>query len=68
MLGGVQVIRRVKKFNNKSYNTWATCMESYLQAQDVKEIVSGTEELPLPQDTNNVRRWKVKAEKAMAVF
>ncbi|KAE8673428.1 putative disease resistance protein [Hibiscus syriacus] len=33
-MGDLQVVGGIKKLNNKNYNTWATCMESYLQGQE----------------------------------
>ncbi|KAJ0098856.1 hypothetical protein Patl1_21563 [Pistacia atlantica] len=32
-MGDLQVVGGIKKLNNKNYNTWATCMESYLQGK-----------------------------------
>ncbi|CAB4293751.1 unnamed protein product [Prunus armeniaca] len=34
-MGDLHVVGRITKLNNKNYNTWATCMESYLQGQDL---------------------------------
>ncbi|KAL6334508.1 hypothetical protein AAG906_016061 [Vitis piasezkii] len=31
-----------KKLNNQNYNTWSTCMMSYMQGQDLWEVVNGT--------------------------
>ncbi|KAE8674817.1 putative disease resistance protein [Hibiscus syriacus] len=36
-MGDLQVVGGIKKLNNKNYNTSATCMESYLQGQDLWE-------------------------------
>uniref|UniRef100_A0A2N9IT58 Integrase catalytic domain-containing protein n=1 Tax=Fagus sylvatica TaxID=28930 RepID=A0A2N9IT58_FAGSY len=36
-MGDLQVVGGIKKLNNKNYNTWATCIESYLQGQDLWE-------------------------------
>lgn len=43
------------------------CMESYLQDQDLWEIVGGSEATqPTSKDTNGVlRKWKIKVGKAM---
>jgi len=38
-MGDLQVVGGIKKLNNKNYNTWETCMESYLQGQDLWEVV-----------------------------
>ncbi|KAE8675430.1 putative RING/U-box superfamily protein [Hibiscus syriacus] len=40
-MSDLQVVGGIKKLNNKNYNTWATCMESYLQGQDLWEVVGG---------------------------
>uniref|UniRef100_A0A2N9J1Z6 CCHC-type domain-containing protein n=1 Tax=Fagus sylvatica TaxID=28930 RepID=A0A2N9J1Z6_FAGSY len=43
---------------------WSTCMESYLQGQDLWEIMAGSETTPLDND-QALQKWKVKAGKAM---
>ncbi|XP_028945126.1 uncharacterized protein [Malus domestica] len=66
-MGDLQVVGGIKKLNNKNYNTWATCMESYLQGQDLWEVVGGGEVTqPTAEDDNGIlRKWKIKAGKAM---
>ncbi|KAE8706148.1 tir-nbs resistance protein [Hibiscus syriacus] len=66
-MGDLQVIGGIKKLNNKNYNTWATCMESYLQGQDLWEVVGGGEVTqPAAEDANGIlRKWKIKADKTM---
>ncbi|CAN6708200.1 unnamed protein product [Malus baccata var. baccata] len=54
-MGDLQVVGGIKKLNNKNYNTWATCMESYLQGQDLWDVIG----------CNEVTKWKIKAGKAM---
>lgn len=39
----LQVVGGVKKLNNQNYNSWSTCMISYLQGQDLWEVVNGSE-------------------------
>ncbi|KAL4352591.1 hypothetical protein GQ457_06G020380 [Hibiscus cannabinus] len=57
----------MRKLNNDNYNTWSTCMMSYMQGQDLWEIVNGGEiEQPEAEDANGtLRKWKIKAGKAM---
>ncbi|KAE8681718.1 hypothetical protein F3Y22_tig00111310pilonHSYRG00060 [Hibiscus syriacus] len=66
-MGDLQVVGGIKKLNNKNYNTWATCMESYLQGQDLWEVVGGGEVTqPATEDANGIlRKWKIKVGKAM---
>ena len=66
-MGDLQVVGGIKKLNNQNYNTWATCMESYLQGQDLWEVVGGGEVTqPAAEDANGIlRKWKIKAGKAM---
>ena len=66
-MGDLQVIGRIKKLNNQNYNTWSTCMMSYMQGQDLWEVVNGSEiTQPEAEDANGtVRKWKIKAGKAM---
>ncbi|TQD94569.1 hypothetical protein C1H46_019814 [Malus baccata] len=42
-MGDLQVVGGIKKLNNKNYYTWSTCMKSYLQGQDLWDIVSSNE-------------------------
>ncbi|KAE8724613.1 tir-nbs resistance protein [Hibiscus syriacus] len=56
-MGDLQVVGGIKKLNNKNYNTWATCMESYLQGQDLWEVVGGGEVTqPATEDANGILR------------
>ncbi|PKI56232.1 hypothetical protein CRG98_023427 [Punica granatum] len=48
-----------------NYNTWKTCMESYLLVQDLWEIVGGSEATPHTDDAATLRKWKIKTGKAM---
>jgi hypothetical protein len=66
-MGDLQVVGGIKKLNNKNYNTWATCIESYLQGQDLWEVVAGSEVTqPAVEDASGtLRKWKIKAGKAM---
>ena len=65
-MGDLQVVGGIKKLNNQNYNTWATCMLSYLQGQDLWEIVGGSETTQPAEDGNGIlRKWKIKAGKAM---
>jgi hypothetical protein len=63
----LQVIGRIKKLNHTNYNTWSTCMMSYIQGQDLWEVVNGSETLqPEAEDTNGtLRKWKIKVGKAL---
>ena len=65
-MGDLQVVGGSTKLNNNNYNTWATCMMSYLQGQDLWEIVGGSETTPPDEDLNGaLRKWRIKAGKAM---
>ena len=65
-MGDFQIVGGIKKLNNNNYNTWATCMISYLQGQDLWEIVGGSETMPPVEDSNDgLRKWRIKASKAM---
>ena len=66
-MGDLQVIGGIKKLNNQNYNTWSTCMMSYMQGQDLWEVVNGSEiTQPEVEDANGIlRKWKIKAGKAM---
>ncbi|KAI3500109.1 hypothetical protein L1887_35925 [Cichorium endivia] len=65
-MGDLQVVGGIKKLNNNNYNTWATCMMSYLQGQDLWEVVGGSETTPPVEDVNGtLRKWRIRAGKAM---
>ncbi|XP_021821223.1 uncharacterized protein LOC110762835, partial [Prunus avium] len=65
-MGDLHVVGGITKLNNKNYNTWATCMESYLQGQDLWDVVGGND-VAQPREDNSdaLRKWKIKAGKAM---
>ncbi|KAK3009192.1 hypothetical protein RJ639_013532 [Escallonia herrerae] len=67
MMTDLQAVGGMKKLNNSNYNTWSTCMMSYMQGQDLWEVVNGSElTQPEAEDANGtLRKWKIKAGKAM---
>ena len=68
-MGDFQIVGRIKKLNNNNYNTWASCMMSYLQGQDLWEIVDGSETMPPVEDSNGaLRKWRIKAGKVMFIL
>ncbi|KAF3663026.1 Branched-chain-amino-acid aminotransferase 3, chloroplastic [Capsicum annuum] len=66
-IGNLHVVGGMEKLNNNNYNTWSTCIMSYMQGQDLWEVVNGTEVTqPEVEDANGtLRKWKIKAGKAM---
>nr|CAD1844160.1 unnamed protein product [Ananas comosus var. bracteatus] len=59
----------IKKLNNHNYGYWQTCIESYLQGQDLWEAIGGAETTPPPKENGEVfRKWRIKAGKAMFVL
>jgi hypothetical protein len=66
----LQAVGGMKKLNNNNYNTWSTCMMSYMQGQDLWEVVNGSDVTqPEAEDANGtLRKWKIKAGKAMFVL
>ncbi|KAL0365959.1 UNVERIFIED_CONTAM: hypothetical protein Sradi_3486000 [Sesamum radiatum] len=69
-MGDLQVIGGIKKLNNNNYNSWSTCIMSYMQGQDLWEVVNGNEVIqPEAEDANGMlRKWKIKAGKAMFIL
>ena len=56
-MGDFQVVGGVKKLNNQNYNTWSTCMLSYLQGQDLWEVIGSSEAAqPAAKDANGILR------------
>jgi len=66
-MNDLQVVGGIKKLNNQNYNTWETCIMSYMQGQDLWEVFNRSEvEQPEAEYANGtVRKWKIKAGKAM---
>ncbi|KAA8536349.1 hypothetical protein F0562_028827 [Nyssa sinensis] len=66
-MSDLQVVGGIKKLNNQNYNTWMTCMSSYMQGQDLWEVVNGSEVTkPEAEDANSILpKWKIKAGKAL---
>ncbi|KAL8153640.1 hypothetical protein V2J09_011400 [Rumex salicifolius] len=61
----------IEKLNNNNYTYWRSCMESYLQGQDLWETVAGASTSPpesTPTNTEALRKWKVRAAKALYVI
>ena len=51
----------IKKLNNYNYSTWSTCLESYLQGQDLWEVIGGRESMPpLEADANALKKVKTQ--------
>ncbi|KAH9670374.1 DUF4219 domain-containing protein [Citrus sinensis] len=60
-MGDLQVVGGIKKLNNQNYNTWSTCIESYLQGQDLWEVVGGSEATqPTVEDANGKAMFSLK--------
>ena len=62
MMADLQDIHSIRRLKHQNYNMWSTCIESYLQGQDLREIVAGGETTPFE---NAEALWKIKARKAM---
>ncbi|KAD2394436.1 hypothetical protein E3N88_41413 [Mikania micrantha] len=69
-MSDLQLIGGVKKLNHQNYNTWATYLSSYLQGQDLWEIVQGHEAVQPDRETQErtLRKWRIKAGKAMFIL
>ena len=65
-MGDFQIVGEIKKLNNNNYNTWATCMISYLLRWYLWEAVGGNE---TEEDSNGtLRKWRIKTDKIMFVL
>ena len=56
----------IEKLNNNNYSTWSTRMQFYLLDQDLWEVVGGAE-TSRPTTEDALKKWKVRAGKAMYV-
>lgn len=62
----VNIIGEIAKLNHTNYEIWSTCMVSYLEGQDLWEIVGGSDTTPLSQkNAKTLRKWKIKTGKTM---
>ncbi|XP_077251402.1 uncharacterized protein LOC143890562 [Tasmannia lanceolata] len=64
-------VNGIEKLNNSNYLYWKSCIESYLQWQDLWEIVNGAETTSpngVGENAEVLRKWKIKAGKAMFVL
>ncbi|KAH9726986.1 Disease resistance-like protein DSC1 [Citrus sinensis] len=62
-----EAVGGIMKLNNQNYNTLSTCIESYLQGQDLWEVGGASEATqPTAKDANGfLQKWKIKSSKAM---
>ncbi|KAF7831524.1 Retrovirus-related Pol polyprotein from transposon TNT 1-94 [Senna tora] len=60
-------VNGMEKLNNNNYNTWCTRMRFYLLSQDLWSLVGGEETQP-PTEGEDLKKWKVRAGKAMYVL
>ncbi|KAK3009164.1 hypothetical protein RJ639_014064 [Escallonia herrerae] len=54
-----------------NYNDWKSCLESYLQGQDLWDVVNGADTTPPNAASESVevlRKWKIKAGKSLFVL
>lgn len=57
------------KLNNYNYAIWRTRVRSYLQGQDLWEVVDGSETTaPSAENAEALRKWRIKAGKARYVL
>ncbi|XP_076954632.1 uncharacterized protein LOC143629170 [Bidens hawaiensis] len=68
-MADLQVTGGIRKLNQTNYNTWSTCMMSYLQGQDLWEVVNGSDTVLPRNDVNGaIGKWRVKTGKAFYVL
>ncbi|KAK3036643.1 hypothetical protein RJ639_030212 [Escallonia herrerae] len=54
-----QAISAIKKLNDHNYSSWQTLMQSYLEGQELWELISGNEMAPPAlTGTNEAALWK----------
>jgi hypothetical protein len=54
----------VEKLNHHNYSTWHTCMESYLQGKNLREIVGGSD----TKNAEGLQKRRINLEKTMFVI
>ncbi|XP_076903563.1 uncharacterized protein LOC143558645 [Bidens hawaiensis] len=64
-----QGLGNMKKLNDSNYNTWPTCMSSYLQGSDLWEVANRDSTVEPRIDTKGaVHKWRVKFGRAMFIL
>ncbi|KAK3030126.1 hypothetical protein RJ639_038875 [Escallonia herrerae] len=69
--GAFQAIGTIKKLNDHNYSSWQTLMQSYLEGQELWELIGGNETAPLASTGTHeatLRKWKSRAGKALYVI
>ena len=70
-MSDLQIVGGVKKLNNQNnYNSWSTCIMSYMQGQDLWDVVNGSEATqPEAEDVHGTLwKWKIRAGKVMFIL
>ncbi|XP_057508536.1 uncharacterized protein LOC130791411 [Actinidia eriantha] len=57
----------ITRLNNHNYQSWRSRIKSYLEGQDLWEVVGGDSTQP-PKEAEALRKWKIKVGKAMYVL
>ncbi|GAV88785.1 UBN2_3 domain-containing protein, partial [Cephalotus follicularis] len=61
----------IEKLTHTNYKDWKSCLKSYLQGQDLWDVVNGadtTSPTAAAESTEALRKWKIKAGKALFVL
>ncbi|KAK2999022.1 hypothetical protein RJ639_022733 [Escallonia herrerae] len=61
----------IEKLTHTNYNDWKSCLESYLQEQDLWDVVNEADTTPpnaASESAEVLRKWKIKARKALFVL
>ena len=57
----------IARLNNHNYQSWWSWIRSYLEGQDLLEVVNGSDTKP-PESADALRKWKIKVGKVMYVL
>ncbi|XP_077252459.1 uncharacterized protein LOC143891833 [Tasmannia lanceolata] len=68
MAESVAMLARIEKLNNTNCIYCKSCLESYLQGQDLWEIVNGNNTETPEEGADTLRKWKIRAGKALYVL
>ncbi|KAK3027858.1 hypothetical protein RJ639_041492 [Escallonia herrerae] len=61
----------IEKLTYTNYNDWKSCLESYLQGQDLWDVINGADTTPpnaASESAKVLRKWKIKTGKALFVL
>lgn len=68
MVDLVNTTSGITGLNNHNYQSWQSQIKSYLKGQELWDVVNGNDTEPLKDNPDVLRKWKIKAGRAIYVL